>query len=186
MFHKWEVLSQGLEGRRETDPSLCPHSLGRYSVAMRLHSSPHTIPSVLPAKRTIQVLSCNSCNVLSLWKLVAHMSINVSFPSPSLPLPSMCHAVLSHFSCVWRCATPWTVAHQAPLSMGISKQAYWSRLPCPPPGDLPDSRIFLTQVSKLRLPALYATSNYLNSSPSHLKLHSNFCFPDWTLIVQRI
>ena len=33
-------------------------------------------------------------------------------------------------------ATPWTVAHQAPLSMGFSRQEYWSRLPCPPPGDL--------------------------------------------------
>ena len=34
--------------------------------------------------------------------------------------------------------TPWTVAHQAPLSMGFSRQEYWSRLPCSPPGDLPD------------------------------------------------
>ena len=33
--------------------------------------------------------------------------------------------------------TPWTVAHQAPLSMGFSKQAYWSGLPFPSPGDLP-------------------------------------------------
>ena len=32
--------------------------------------------------------------------------------------------------------TPWTVAHQAPLSMGFSRQEYWSGLPCPPPGDL--------------------------------------------------
>ena len=32
--------------------------------------------------------------------------------------------------------TPWTVAHQAPLSMGFSRQEYWSRLPFPPPGDL--------------------------------------------------
>ena len=36
------------------------------------------------------------------------------------------------------CATLWTVAHQAPLSMGFSSQQYWSGLPCPPPGDLPD------------------------------------------------
>ena len=36
----------------------------------------------------------------------------------------------------WR--TPWTVAHQAPLSMGFSRQAYWHGLPAPPPGDLPD------------------------------------------------
>ena len=34
--------------------------------------------------------------------------------------------------------TPWTVACQAPLSMGFSRQEYWSGLPCPPPGDLPD------------------------------------------------
>ena len=37
--------------------------------------------------------------------------------------------------------TPWTVAHQAPLSVGFSKQEYWSGLPCPPPADLPDSWI---------------------------------------------
>ena len=33
--------------------------------------------------------------------------------------------------------TPWTVAHQAPLSMGFSRQEYWSVLPFPPPRDLP-------------------------------------------------
>ena len=32
----------------------------------------------------------------------------------------------------------WNVAHQAPLSMEFSRQEYWSRLPCPPPGDLPN------------------------------------------------
>ena len=32
--------------------------------------------------------------------------------------------------------TPWTGAHQAPLSMGCSRREYWSGLPCPPPGDL--------------------------------------------------
>ena len=34
-------------------------------------------------------------------------------------------------------STPWTIAHQAPLSMGFSKQEYWSGLPFPSPGDLP-------------------------------------------------
>ena len=34
--------------------------------------------------------------------------------------------------------TPWTVPRQAPLSLGFSRQEYWSGLPCPPPGDLPD------------------------------------------------
>ena len=37
--------------------------------------------------------------------------------------------------------TLWTVAHQAPLSMGFSRQEYWSGLPFPSPGDLPDPGI---------------------------------------------
>ena len=49
--------------------------------------------------------------------------------------------VLSCFSCVRPFATQWTVAHQAPLSKGFSRQEYWSGLPCPPPGDLPNPRI---------------------------------------------
>ena len=47
-------------------------------------------------------------------------------------------AVLSHLSHIWLFATLRTVAGQAPLSMGFSRQEYWSGLPCPPPGDLPD------------------------------------------------
>ena len=38
-------------------------------------------------------------------------------------------------------ATAWTVAHQAPLSMGFSRQEYWSGLPFPSPGDLPNSGV---------------------------------------------
>ena len=49
--------------------------------------------------------------------------------------------VCSVFSHVQLFATPWTVAHQAPLSMGFSRQKYWSGLPFPPPGDLPHPRI---------------------------------------------
>ena len=37
--------------------------------------------------------------------------------------------------------TPWTVAHQAPLSMGFPRQEYWSGLPFPSPGDLPNPGI---------------------------------------------
>ena len=49
--------------------------------------------------------------------------------------------VLNCFSCVRIFATLWTVAHQAPLSMGFSRQEYWRGLPCPPPGDLPNPGI---------------------------------------------
>ena len=48
-------------------------------------------------------------------------------------------------------ATPWTVTHQAPLSTGFSRQQYWSGLPCPPPGDLPDPGM---ETASLMSPAL--------------------------------
>ena len=46
--------------------------------------------------------------------------------------------MLSHFSHVRLCVTPWTAACRAPLSTGFSRQEYWSGFPCPLPGDLPD------------------------------------------------
>ena len=46
--------------------------------------------------------------------------------------------MLSHFSHVRLFVTLWTVACQAPLSMGFSRQEYWNELPCPPPGEIPD------------------------------------------------
>ena len=58
----------------------------------------------------------------------------------------------SHFSCVYSCVTLWTVACQAPLSIGFSRQEYWSGFPCPAPGDLPDPGI------ELLSPALQADS----------------------------
>ena len=49
--------------------------------------------------------------------------------------------MLSCFSRVQLCAAPWTVARQAPLSMGVSRQECWSGLSCPPRGDLPNPGI---------------------------------------------
>ena len=49
--------------------------------------------------------------------------------------------MLSCFNRVQLFVTPWTVTHQSPLSMGFSRQEYWSGLPWPPPGDLPHPRI---------------------------------------------
>lgn len=52
------------------------------------------------------------------------------------PLPSPCiQGMLSHFSCVRLSMTSWTTACQASLSMGFSRQKYWSGLPCAPPRD---------------------------------------------------
>ena len=48
----------------------------------------------------------------------------------------LCACMPSHSNCVQLFATPWTIAHQAPLSMEFSRQEYWSGLLCPPPGNL--------------------------------------------------
>ena len=69
-------------------------------------------------------------------------------------------------SCVQLSATPWTVAHQAPLSLGFSRQEYWSVLPFPSPGYLPDPGI------KPGSPALQADSSpsELSGKPKYLEL----------------
>ena len=72
--------------------------------------------------------------VLLLWLPQAHQRLQIAllFPCP------VCVCVFSHLRLF---GTPWTVSHQAPLSMEFSRQEYWSRLPFPTPGDLPDPGI---------------------------------------------
>ena len=91
----------------------------------------------------------------SAWETEGQIrSLNSSvLSSHSSPL-----CMLSHFSPVWLFATLWTVAHQALLSMGFSRQEYWSGFPCPPPGDIPNPGI------EPRPPALQVDS--LPSEPS--------------------
>ena len=58
-------------------------------------------------------------------------------------------------------STPWTVARQAPLSMGFSRQEYWSGVPFPPPGDLPDPGI------ESRLKIEFAGGFLISESPGN-------------------
>ena len=78
-------------------------------------------------------------------------------PSAVLRLPRM---LLGCFNHAQHGVTPWAVAHQAPLSMGVSRQEYCRGLPCPPPGDLPDPGI------GRRSPAWQADSLPLNHQGS--------------------
>ena len=71
---------------------------------------------------------------------------------------------ISCFSHVRLCATPQTVAHQAPLSMGLSRQEYWSGLPLLPLGDLPDPGI---QPTSSVSPVLQADSLPTGSLEKH-------------------
>ena len=93
--------------------------------------------------------------------------------------------MLSHFSHVQLFVTLWTAACQAPLSMGFSRQEYWSGLPCPSPGDLPDPGI---KPMSLMSPALaggfFTTSATWEASilghASHficLTLGTTLCYP---------
>ena len=61
--------------------------------------------------------------------------------------------------------TLWTVAHQAPLSMGFSSQEYWSGLPCPPPGDLPDPGIELAFLMSSALAGGFFTNSAIWEAP---------------------
>ena len=82
-----------------------------------------------------------------------------------ISVPILCISSIQSLNRVRLFATPWTVAHQAPLSMEFSREAYWSGLPCPPPGDLPDPGI------KPSCPALQA-----NSLPSEPPGKPHKCF----------
>ena len=75
-------------------------------------------------------------------------------------LSSCMHAQLLNF--VQLFVIPWTVAHQALLSIGFSSQEYWSGLPFPPPGDLPDPGIEPTSLTSPALAGRFsATESYL-------------------------
>ena len=68
--------------------------------------------------------------------------------------------MFSHFGHVPLFVTSWTIAHQAPLSMGYSRQEYWSGLPCPPPMDLTNPGI------KTKSPASSASqADFLPTEP---------------------
>ena len=67
--------------------------------------------------------------------------------------------VLSRFSHIRLCTTLWTIACQAPLLMGFSRQEYWSGLPCPPPGDPPDPGIEPASLMSLALAGGFFTTS---------------------------
>ena len=81
--------------------------------------------------------------------------------------------LLSCFSHVQLSAAPWTADHQAPLSVGFSRQECWSGLPCPPPGDLPEAGIEPTSAVS---PALQV--DYFTAEPpvEPIDIHSSTVF----------
>ena len=91
------------------------------------------------------------------------------------PLQGFIACVLSHFSRVCLFATLWTVACQAPLSM-VSRQKYWSGLPCPSPGNLPNPGIKPTSLLSPALASRFFTTSTTWDSPSlSPRVCSNLC-----------
>ena len=70
-------------------------------------------------------------------------------------------------------ATLWTVTHQDPLFMGLSRQEYWSGLPCPPPGDLPNPGTEPTSLMSPALAGSFFTTSTTWEAPEARCLDSN-------------
>ena len=114
--------------------------------------------STLDSSKTSQGLCPKESNTIYLF-LFSEVSLN---PQGLAPV-----SVLSPFSHVQLFATLWTVAHQAPLSTGFSRQEYWSGLPFPSPGDLPDPGIEPTSFMPLTLAGgFFTTSTTWKARPS--------------------
>ena len=79
------------------------------------------------------------------------------FPFPFFANYLMCYAAVSLRLCLT--LTLWTIAHQAPLSMGFSRGEYFSGLPRPPPGDLPDAGIQFTSIASPALAGGFFTTS---------------------------
>ena len=79
--------------------------------------------------------------------------------------------MLNYFCCVRLCVTLQTLACQAPLSMGFSRQEYWSELPCPPPGDFPDSGIEPVSLTSPALAGGFFTTEPLGKPSTTLAFH---------------
>ena len=85
-----------------------------------------------------QMLVHNSLTISVMTNKFERTSVGFADSHRVVGMCSCCAYVLSH---AWLFVTLWTVAHQADLSMGFFRQDYWSELPFPIPGDLPDPGI---------------------------------------------
>ena len=83
-----------------------------------------------------------------------------------------CVGMLSHSRCVRLFETPRTVAHQAPLPVGFSRQEYWSGLPCPPPGDLSNLGTELASLRSLASAGRFFTTSATWEAPQALYMNN--------------
>ena len=90
--------------------------------------------------------------------MAKELTYNMTFSACQMRvIKTLCYAMLSRFSCVWPCATLWTVAHQASLSMAFSRQEYWNGFPCLSSGESswPRDQSYVSYVSCIGRWVLY-------------------------------
>ena len=88
----------------------------------------------------------------------------------------------SNYRRVWFFVTSWTVVYQAPLSMGFSRQEYWSGLPCPSPGDFPDAGIKPVSLMSPALAGRFLTTSTTWEACNQLE----FLWHGWSLFLESL
>ena len=162
---QWNFICKNKE---EAGFGLCSHSLPTPALNSNCQLIRHfhlQIPQV-PQNSMFQHIFFYLLVLLSRFSRVRLCCDPIDGSPPGSPVPGILQVrtlewVAISFSNAWKwkvkvkslshvqlSATPWTVAYQAPLSMGLSRQEYWSGVPLPSPGDLPDPGV------KPRSPAL--------------------------------
>ena len=113
----------------------------RYTQMLYTHTYLHRFSKI---KRSIK-WSIKCIIFQHVFSQLAFFPFNIEYILANFKRQNIC---LNLFLCVCLCSdmsdffvTPWTIAHWAPLSMGVSRQEYWSGLPFPTPGDLPNPGI---------------------------------------------
>ena len=108
-------------------------------------SEPNPDGTLIPKSQTSELWEIHIYCLQATYSMVLRYSSPNWLRHTSLKISS---SNISLHTCMFICfsrvqlfATLWTVAHKTPLSMGFSRQEYWSGLPCSPPGDLPNLRI---------------------------------------------
>ena len=131
----------------------------------------HSLCWSLPRKLFPSILVAHFFS--SFMSLLKWHVVNDAFPDRSMRWQCLALAIHVHLACMYvkllqsfqLFITLCTIAGQAPLSMGFSRQEYWSGLPCPPPGNLPGSGVKPTSLVSPMLAARFFTISATQEAP---------------------
>ena len=149
---------------------LCPHhpTPGRHSFGL---NETHLVWDFSCGRRETWWMSVR---LVQWWGILPKRLISLSQP--------VCLRVCCSFSRVQLFETPWTLARQAPLSMGFSRQEYWSGLPCPLPGDLLNPGIKPTSLMSPVLAGGFFTTRVTWEAPLPASRVLNWVLHEWTAV----